>query len=74
MLAEFRRVGVLTAGEFAAAKPRLRPIGPLRQKMSRDLTAVLRRLPDGAGPIALRDLMEVALAEYHQLSLLQPDA
>ncbi len=62
MFAEFRRVGVATAEEFALARPRVRPIGPLRHMMPREVSAMLRRLPDHAGPFAVAT--ELSLAEY----------
>lgn len=74
MLAEFRRVGVVTAEQFALARPRVRPIGPLRHMMPRDLAVMLRCLPDGAGPIAVRDFTEAALSDYHGFPLLGADA
>jgi len=74
LLAEFRRLGVVTPEEFASARPRVRPIGPLVRMMPRDMTAILRRLPNNAGPVAVRDLSEAALAEYHGFPILQADA
>jgi hypothetical protein len=38
------------------------------------LTAILRCLPDDAGPIAVRDFTEAALAEYHGFPLPDVDA
>ena len=74
MFAEFRRVGVATAEEFALARPRVRPIGPLRHMMPREVSAMLRRLPDHAGPVAVRRATELSLAEYHGFQSPEADA
>ena len=62
MLAEFTRVG-MTADNWEQAKARRLPgLSPDVRFSTDEVVAVLRRLPDGSGPIAIRDAFEAEIA------------
>jgi hypothetical protein len=62
MLAEFTRVGVTTDNwEEAKARP-LPGVSPHVRFSTAEVVALLARLPDLAGPIAVRDVFEATLA------------
>jgi hypothetical protein len=62
MLAEFARVG-MTAANADQAKARHLPGLSSHVGFSREeVVALLRALPDGAGPLAIRDAFEAEIA------------
>jgi hypothetical protein len=63
LLAEYRRLGVVSHEDVAASAAREAVAGPPRKVGIGWAVRVLRALPDGAGPLAARAALEAALAD-----------
>lgn len=63
ILGEFRRLGISSADDFEQARAQLGPelAGAPRTFTAEETVAVLRAIPSGAGPLAVREAFEGAI-------------